>query len=163
MAAVREGVRADLSWLVGAVMRLNAAGTAADPRFRFVADVEPILREHLGHVWFGRFQPFPAVWIAEVDGERVAMLSGEIVPDAGLLEQAPTARIDNLWVEPPHRRAGLGRELVAAFRARAERAGYPGLQVSTLARDARAVAFWEAMGLSPLRVVLARDDGPEAP
>jgi ribosomal protein S18 acetylase RimI-like enzyme len=139
------------------VVRLNEAGTAADPRFRFLPDVAAHLREHFGHAWFGRFQPFPGCWVAEVGGERVGMVSGEVVVTSQLLDRPPTARIDNLWVEPAHRRAGIARALVDAFRARAVRAGFGALQVSTLHRDERAVAFWRSVGLTEMYVVLIGD------
>lgn len=154
MITVRPAVRAELGWLVGACLRLNANGTAADPRYRLVDDAEVQLRDLLGHTWFERFQPFPGCLVAERDGERVGFVSGEIVPERGVVARPPTARIDNLWVEPDHRRHGVARALVAGFRARARAAGFPAIQVSTLDRDARAVAFWRAVGLVPLHVVL---------
>jgi GNAT superfamily N-acetyltransferase len=153
---IREAVRADLVALVDAIVALNENGTAADPRYRLHEDGPARLREHLLHAWFGRFLPFPACLVAESEGRIVGLVSGELAPDPGILANPPTARIDNLWVEPDHRRTGIARRLVEAWCARAVRAGYPRTTVGTLVRDARAVAFWEAMGFEALTVTLAR-------
>ncbi|MEQ1502376.1 MAG: GNAT family N-acetyltransferase [Myxococcota bacterium] len=148
MIAIREAVRSDLDAVVEAVGRLNAVGHAADPRFEMVPDWRPRLRAYLADELFGRFVPFPFGWVATDDTDAVAgVVTGGIHPDAGILVTRPTARIDNLWVEPPHRRSGLGRRLVARFRERATAAGHPRLSVGTLAADARAVAFWRAVGV----------------
>lgn len=152
---LREATRRDLDVVVEAIVRLNDNGTAVDPRYRLAVDGPARLREHLAHAWFERFLPFPACLLAEDDG-LVGLVSGEVVVDPGILETSPTARIDNLWVVPERRRAGVGRALVEAFRARAGRAGFPRTTVHTLVRDTRAVAFWRAMGFEDLTVTLAR-------
>lgn len=153
---IREARRSDLGALVQAIVRLNENGTAADPRYRLHPDGPERLRELLAHDWFGRFLPMPACLVAEAEGGLVALISGQLVVDPGILENPPTVRIDNLWVEPGHRRTGLGRQLVEAYRARALGAGFPRLTVGTLVRDVRAVAFWEATGFAPLTVTLSR-------
>lgn len=155
---LREATRRDLGPLVEAIVRLNQTGTEADPRYRLVPDGAARLREHLEHAWFGRFLPFPACLVVD-EGGIVALVAGEVVVDPGILANPPTARIDNLWVEPAHRRVGHARALVTAYRERAEEAGFPRMTVSTLIRDARAVAFWRAMGFEELTVVLASQRG----
>jgi GNAT superfamily N-acetyltransferase len=153
---LREAVPSDLDAIVALLLRLNANGTAADPRYALRPDAGPHLREQLRDLWFGRFLPFPACLVAEPSrGSLAGLISAEVVPDLGILAFAPSARIDNLWVEPPWRRQGLGRALVAQMRARTSAAGYGRLTVSTLARDDRALAFWRAMGLQDLFVVLS--------
>lgn len=159
MIRIRAAERRDLRWLLDAVVRLNRNGTEADPRFRLAPSAERALAEHLEHAWFGRFLPFPAVLIVEIGDAPAGFVSGGIVVDPGILEAPPSAIVDNLWVEPEHRRAGVARALVAAFRERALRAGFPGLRVSTLFLDERARAFWRAVGLTEMYVVLA-DPGP---
>jgi GNAT superfamily N-acetyltransferase len=140
------------------LLRLNANGTEADPRYVLQPEAGPRLREHLRSLWFGRFLPFPACLVAEPPGTGlVGLVSAEVVPDLGIMAFPPTARIDNLWVEPPWRRQGLARALVERMHTRAQAAGYTRLTVSTLARDDRALAFWRAMGFHDLFVVLARE------
>jgi ribosomal protein S18 acetylase RimI-like enzyme len=143
------------------VLSLNANGTQADPRYQLRADAGPRLREHLHETWFGRFLPFPACFVAQqVGAERsglVGFVSAEVVPDLGILAFPPTARFDNLWVEPAWRRQGLARMLVEQLQTRARAAGYTRFSVSTLVQDARAVAFWRDVGFVDLFVVLARE------
>jgi ribosomal protein S18 acetylase RimI-like enzyme len=158
---IRPATRADLDRIVQAQLRLNEAGTAADPRYQLRPDAARALREHLGFSWFERFLPFPACLLAlEPDGSEgadrlVGLISGEVVPEHPVLAYPPTARIDGMWVEPDRRRSGLGRSLVAAFRAGAAKAGFHRITVSTLAKDARAVAFWRSVGFDDLNLILA--------
>jgi ribosomal protein S18 acetylase RimI-like enzyme len=138
------------------VLELNANGTQADPRYQLEAGAGPRLREYLQELWFGRFLPFPACLVAQHAG-LVGFVSAEVVPHLGILAFPPTARFDNLWVAPSWRRQGLARMLVEQLQARARAAGYTRFTVSTLVRDARAVAFWRSVGFHDLFVVLAQD------
>ena len=151
---VREARRADLEALLDQLERLNATGTEADPRYRIRSGARDFLREHHGETWFGRFQPFPACLVDERDGVLAGFVSGAPRQDHPVLDHPPTARIGELWVEPAYRRQGVARALVTAFRERCARAGYADVEVSTLARDARAVAFWRSVGFDDLRLVL---------
>jgi GNAT superfamily N-acetyltransferase len=148
---IREAVRADLGRVVEVLVRLDGEGTGVDPRHRLRPEAADRLRERIAHDWFGRFLPFPACLLAE-DG--AGLIAGSVVPDAGILDGGPTACIDALWVAPERRREGLGRALVAAYRARIGAAGFSRIVVRTLARDARALSFWQAMGFDPLHVEL---------
>ncbi len=154
---IRPALRSDLTWLVGALDRLNAAGTEADPRYVPRAGHTLLLRNHIDDVWFGRFHRFPPCLVAEHDGELVGLVAGGGQPPHPILDHAATASISDLWVEPAHRGRGQGRALVAAFRDAARAAGCTRLEVSTLARDARAIAFWHALGFSDLSVTLELD------
>ncbi|MEQ1565707.1 MAG: GNAT family N-acetyltransferase [Myxococcota bacterium] len=153
---IRAATRADLGEVVSALLALNANGSAADPRYRLRPDAK--LRELLSAEWFDRFLPFPACWVSPGATGLVGVISCQIVPEHPVLDQAPTVRIDNLWVAPEHRRAGLGLALVEKVREQASRAGFPRLVASTLAQDAQALAFWRRAGFSDLNVLLARTD-----
>ena len=67
-----------------------------------------------------------------------------------------TARIGDLYVAASHRRRHIGRELVDAFVAAARASGRPRIEVGTLTRDPRAVAFWRALGFEDWQVTLER-------
>ena len=137
------------------LVALNAQGESVDPRYRMLEHRRALLRGYALDAWFGRFNPFPACWVAMREGEVVGMVSGEPLVVLPMFDQPPTARIDAIWVEPAHRRTGVARAMVARFREAATAGGYPRLQVTTLAKDARAIAFWRALGLDDLQVVLS--------
>ena len=152
---IRPAVRADVPWVAGAMLRLGAAGTDADARFVLGPEAPAFFRERVG-AWFDVFQPFPPCVVAERGGTPVGFLAGAPAKDHPILVTPRTAVISDLWVEPDHRRHGLARALVERFHAAALAAGYPRLEVSTLALDLRAVAFWRSIGFADLRLVLDR-------
>ena len=157
---IRPAARSDLTWLVAALGRLNAAGAEADPRYVPRSDIAARLRNEIDEGWFGRFHRFPPCLVAEEDGALVGLVAGGGRPPHPILDEPPMVTISDLWVEPAHRRRGHARALVAAFLEHARAAGCVRIEVSTLARDARAVAFWHALGFTDLRLVLALDALP---
>ena len=106
--------------------------------------------------WLGRFLPFPACFVAELDGRLIGYVQGDISGPHPILDEPPKARIGNLWVEPEHRRKGIARDLVNTYVSAANAAGFPWVEVGTLTKDARAVAFWRALGFGDWRVSLLR-------
>ncbi len=151
----RQAERSDLEGILDSLGTLNANGTAADERYRLRSHSRALLRAHVLDTWFGRFLPSPACWVLEAPEGLVGLISGEPVQLHPVLDQPPTARIDNLWIDPGYRRQGLARTLVSTFREAANEAGYPRIEVSTLARDAMALAFWREVGFEDLRIVLS--------
>jgi len=79
------------------------------------------------------------------------------VQPAGPTASGPVACIDDLWVAAAHRRQGLGRRLVDAWRSAATAGGAEAFEVHTLAADDDARAFWARMGFGPWRVHLRAD------
>jgi ribosomal protein S18 acetylase RimI-like enzyme len=152
---IRPAVRADVPWLAGAMARLNAAGHEADARYVPAPDAAVVVRERAA-AWFERFQPFPACFVAQGQTGLVGYVAGEPARIHPVLLLPLTAVISELWVEPAQRRHGLGKTLVEQFHTAASAAGYPRLEVSTLAGDVRAVAFWRSVGFADLRLVLDR-------
>jgi GNAT superfamily N-acetyltransferase len=75
------------------------------------------------------------VWLAELDGAVV-----------GLLAQANDF-IDQLFVDPPHQRAGVG----TAMLARARRESPDGLALYTFQRNERARRFYEKHGFRAVK------------
>ena len=102
---------------------------------------------------FGAFHPWPPAWVALHEQQVVGFLTSRVV-SAGPTIAPPTAAIDDVWVAPPWRGQGAGRQLVEAWRGAARAGGAEAFEVSTLAADADAVGFWRAMGFGDYRLRL---------
>lgn len=141
---VRPATRSDTTALVACWEQLMADGARVDPALTPPLDGAQRFRARILDLWFGSFLPFPAAWVAEREGQVIGLISGLPHPTHALRVHAPTARIEDLWVHPEHRRQGIATQLLAAFEAAARDAGYPRVEVGTLAADERAVAFWKS-------------------
>lgn len=152
---VREATRRDLQGLLDGWEALQAHGARIDPGQALAPGARRWEEGRLLDVVFGAFHPWPPAWVAVDDGRVIGLLTSAPVPQ-GPLARPPTARIDDCWVHPDHRGAGLGRRLVGAWRDAARAGGCQAFEVSTLAADGDALGFWQAMGFHPRRVVLAQ-------
>lgn len=83
-------------------------------------------------------------FVAQPDGEVV----GTVTFGPGR-EDGSLAEIQSLYVLPEHWQKGQGSALFRAVCGRAKELGYPGLYAWTLEGNARAKAFYEAMGMAP--------------
>jgi ribosomal protein S18 acetylase RimI-like enzyme len=101
------------------------------------------LRETLG-------RPSSTAFIAEDGKTIVGFLSAGI--EAGLPDRLPErhATIGYVYVDPEHRRKGVGRQLFEALAgwARAHD-GVSHVEMTVLSGDAEAVGFWRSIGFTP--------------
>lgn len=149
---IRAATKGDIEPYLDLVEKLNDQGSLADPRYEMDPDWRKRMRAWMLHEWFGTFQPFPCAWVAEVEGQIVGLVQGDVVRPHPMLVRPPTVRIGQMWVEEPFRRKGLATRLVKTYVAKARQAGFPWVEVGTLGKDARAVAFWKAQGFDDWRV-----------
>jgi len=149
--------RGDIGDVLVIWQRLMAEGHASDPRFQ-IGDPEA-MRAEMAH-WFDCFQPFPPAYLDQRDGVIVGWISGLPTPIPPMVSAPKTARIENLWVHPEHRRVGIGTALVAAWSRDAIAQGCVRLEVGTLGRDSRAVSFWRQQGFGDWKVILSRETVP---
>ena len=133
---------------------LQDDGTASDPRYATAPGGRAAMKARWADLWVCR-DPFPGCFVAD-DGALCGYVSGTLIPEHPILVATATVRIDNAYVAPRARRQGLGRRLVEAFIGAANRAGFRGVDVGTLVRDERAVAFWRGLGFDPMRITLTR-------
>jgi GNAT superfamily N-acetyltransferase len=89
---------------------------------------------------------------SEGKGHLVGRLRG---PNS-LRPGAVTADLESLRVDAGHRRAGIGRELVAAFFAWAAENGATEMRVKAFAANGDALGFYRAQGFEPFEVTLRR-------
>lgn len=113
-------------------------------RDEFLADFE----ERLAHADLATF-------IAVDSGKVVGFITGAIEENRPDRLPERHATVGNLYVDPGHRRAGLGRRLFKALAAWAEaQEGVSHFEMPVLAVDQEAVHFWQAIGFSPFIVRL---------
>lgn len=152
---IRPIARADLP-AVGRLWRsLMAAGAEADPSYRTVDDPLAAFAPIIEQEWT-RIDPFVRCFVAGPAGAPFAFVTLYPLIRPPVLAMPPAALIGDVFVAPEHRRGGVGRQLVSVAARTAHEAGFPGLEVGTLVRDARAVAFWRGLGFVEQRVTLVR-------
>jgi ribosomal protein S18 acetylase RimI-like enzyme len=162
---VRPATKRDLDAVLDLWVALQVNGQAADPRYAPTKDARRIFKGWVEEQLLVH-EPFVRLWVAELPvaagvppaNRVVGMLGGLPMQVVPVLEQGRVARIGEIWVEPEHRRSGVGRKLVEAWCEGARSAGYSWLEVGTLVKDERAVAFWRAMGFDDMRVTLVHKD-----
>lgn len=154
---IRPARRSDLEPLLDLWEALQNNGRAADPRYAPTLDARQHMRPYVLGSWF-HTDPFPHALVWEEHGQLAGFLSAFPRVAVPVVDLAPTARIGDLYVADSHRRRGIGRALVDDLRRRTRAAGYPRLEVGTLSADARAQAFWRALGFADWQVLLARDE-----
>jgi len=111
-------------------------------RHAFVGSVEQ-LRRHL----FGA-QPFAHALVAELDGKVVGFAL--YFHNYSTFLCLPGIYLEDLYVQPAHRRLGIGRQLLAALAARAVALGCGRLEWSVLDWNAPSIAFYRGLGAEPL-------------
>lgn len=85
-------------------------------------------------------QPYIAFLAESDDSEPIGMIDLRVRNYAEGAEPGPVAYVEDLWVEPVHRRAGVGRALLAAAEqwARDEGLGHLGSDALSDNEDSRA-------------------------
>lgn len=154
-ARVRPAVPADLPGVLDLWEALIETGHGADARFAPAPGARAAMADWMRQAWFTD-RPFVQTWVAEDQG-LVGFVNGFPVVELGVLQRPAAVRISDLYVAPTHRRAGLGAALVRALTDAAARVRHPRVEVGTLVRDARAVAFWRSQGFVEMTVLLQRE------
>lgn len=140
-AAAEEGEAVGALW-----RRLLDEQSALDPRFapapdaldRWTADWSERARDD------GR-----RILVADRGGTLVGFVTAARWWPAPVYAGGGEVYLDELYVVPEARRAGVGTRLVAAVRAWAEEAGAARLRLGLLTANEVARRFWEGQGASP--------------
>lgn len=92
------------------------------------------------------FRPSPALFghVAEVDGEVVGCALWFL--NFSTWRGVHGVYLEDLYVRPAHRGAGLGRALLAALAAECTERGYARLEWSVLDWNAPSIAFYRSLG-----------------
>ncbi len=118
--------------------------------------------------------PSTHAWVAEVDGQAVAHLIAREHRLAAHVYLHPqhTLLVDQLAVDPAHRRRGIGRALMDTVVERAQQRGASRVELTVRAHNEGASAFYAALGYVPSQTLLElgvpsakaqSNDGVESP
>jgi ribosomal protein S18 acetylase RimI-like enzyme len=83
----------------------------------------------------------------------IGVIYGRVATNASYLPQR-TGVVDQLYVEPEHRRRGVGRRLMAALCGFFEQEQVDDVSLRYVVGNEEAAAFWTALGFTP-RIVTA--------
>jgi GNAT superfamily N-acetyltransferase len=139
---------------VDVVARLAVEVIRFDSRFGAVnerPDTLPALRQEAARLLAG---PEPWTWLAERDGEAVALLAAQR-PEAArwiapMVRPAPAAYLMLMFVQPAERGSGIGGRLVAEFHREAGAAGVAVTLLHYEQLNPLSVPFWSRQGYRPL-------------
>ena len=137
-----------------AVVRLGLELVRFDSRFGAVherPDTQAALRREVAGLLAGAA---PWTWVAERDGEVVAVLAAQRPQQAGwiapMVALAPAAYLMLMFVAPGERGGGAGSALVDVFHREADAAGVAVTLLHYLQLNPLSVPFWNRHGYRPL-------------
>lgn len=98
------------------------------------------------------------------EGRMVGVAGATLLDRSGMVKDAGVVCLDNLYVAPDCRRRGIATGLFAAVEAWAQEKGAVRLELHTWDFNKRAIALYQAMGMTPQRHVFEKKLSPgEAP
>lgn len=95
------------------------------------------------------------VFLAMVEGRAVGFASVRLVPF--LSDDRPRAELTELYVDPAHRRRGIGRALLQRVEALARERGATELILLTGLENRDAQAFYQRLGYRAAALAMGRD------
>ncbi len=121
------------------------------------AVVEP-LEEGYGR-WLGRESQRDGalVLVAERDGKLIAYGYATMEGRDWMALRDACGALQDVWVEPDHRRGGVARALLTAVLAELKARGAPRVVLSTAARNEGAQKFFESMGFRRTMIEMTRE------
>ncbi|MEM7788816.1 MAG: GNAT family N-acetyltransferase [Bacteroidota bacterium] len=150
---VRVARPSDLPVALSLWEALHRAHEALDPRYRLGADA--------GLRWSNDFRTWTRsatdrVWLA-LDGGPVGLLTGHLYEPAPTFAPFSMVYVDDLYVAPAARGAGVATALLDAARAWGREEGATQLRAGVLARNEAGRAFWARQGTEDLSVTVTVD------
>ena len=145
--AIRRAQPADLDRLVELQLALQDHLEASNPDlWRMIAEARSQLKGQLA----GRLAaPGSCVLVAEHPQDGViGAIYGRIVTNSRYTP-GRSGTVDQAFVEPAHRRQGVGMQLVAGLCGFFAEEGIEDLSLRYVAGNVEAAGFWAALGLTP--------------
>lgn len=151
MALIREATTADRDDVVRLWMSLLRSQAVIDERYTPADDAEVRWRNDFTE-WLKRSSR--RLFVAEVDGQVHGFITAERWTSIPVYRVSSEVYIGELFVEPSHRRKGIGRALVQAARDWADSIGAQRIRAGILARNDDGFAFWRAAGGEDIAVTI---------
>lgn len=114
-------------------------------------DADAIPPSYVDEIFFRIRKRVGGIVVAEIGVEIVGFIAW-ICDEDPLELDPPEVIVTDLVVSAPHRRSGVGRELLKAAEAAAVTAGITRISVSTLSANTDARAAYEALGFDQVMV-----------
>jgi GNAT superfamily N-acetyltransferase len=146
---IRPGRREDAAEAARLWMHSAEEHTAHDPVYTTAPGAEKTMRRFLADL---ARNSYAFVFIATVGDRTVGFVSGELREGSPTFLPKTWASVDDVFVEPDHRNAGIGRALLASVEAWARQKGAAGVSLQVAAGNARGRKFYGELGFREISV-----------
>lgn len=157
---IRSATPSDADGIAALWLQLNQTGELVDDRYLLKHDVDTIGHHLIAEDWLA--EDTTQVVVADDDGTLVAFIATRPLETSRVRLTKPGVLVTDLFVAPSHRRRGVGRQIVEAVIDREAMANRESIEVGTLAKDSRAIAFWRSLGFGDWRVTFERPVSQDA-
>ncbi len=149
---IRPARPSDLAPALALWTALHREHQALDPRYRLAGDAP--------QRWAADFRDWSRsrtsrIWLALDAGRPVGLATAHLVQTPPTFEPVVFAYVDDLYVVPESRDAGLGAALLAGVRQWATEAGAAEIRAGVLAANPAGRRFWAREGAEDLSVTVA--------
>ena len=146
---IRLGRRDDATEAARLWMQSAQEHTGHDRIYATAPGAERVMRRFLADLTSSSHS---FLFIAELDGQTVGFISGELREGSPTFRQKTWASVDDIFVEPDYRNRGMGRALLKSVEAWARERGADGISLQVAAANGRGRKFYGELGFREVSV-----------
>jgi ribosomal protein S18 acetylase RimI-like enzyme len=146
---IRPGRHNDANEAARLWVRSAEEHTLYDPVYATAPDAEKVMRRFLADL---SGSSHSCLFVAEIEGEIVGFLSGELREGSPAFEPKTWAAVEDIYVVPARRSLGIGRALVEECYKWARERGADGVSLQVAAGNTRARKFYGRLGFHEVSV-----------
>ncbi|HKZ26322.1 MAG TPA: GNAT family N-acetyltransferase [Rubrobacteraceae bacterium] len=151
---VRPGRRDDATAAARLWVMSAEEHTLYDPVYTTAPDAEKVMRRFLSDL---SSSSHSCLFVAEVDGEVVGFLSGELREGSPAFQPKTWAAVEDVYVTPDHRSSGIGHALFEACQEWARERGANGVSLQVAADNTRGRKFYQELGFREVSVYQVKE------